>query len=168
MSIPCKTLNLWGNIAGHQHNPTNSCRVCPHKKLVDWGWGLSHTYSDKASGTRPKKKNGMTQARVITYTNRNDSKGIGHCCKKQDFIVTILIDLISSWNVTGIKVIRRKCSVNVYLSKFTLNKNLKFKDFIDVVFIFPRVLKFWFYLLKMYIVYISGLFIYTFPQSVTK
>ena len=25
-----------------------------------------------------------------------DSKGIGHCCKKQDFIVMILIDIISS------------------------------------------------------------------------
>ena len=97
-----------------------------------------------------------------------DSKGIIHCCKKQDFIVMILIDLISSWNVTSIEVIRRKCSVNVYLSKFTLNKNLKFKDFIDVIFIFPRVLKFWFYLLKMYIVYINSLFIYTFPLSVTK
>ena len=74
-----------------------------------------------------------------------NSKGIGHCCKKQDFIVMKLIDLISSWNVTSIKVIRRKCSANVYFSKFTLNKNLKFKDFIDVIFIFPRVLKFWFF-----------------------
>ena len=74
-----------------------------------------------------------------------DSKGIGHCCKKQDFIVMILIDLISSWNVTSIEVIRRKCSANVYLSKFTLNKNFKFKDFNDVIFIFPRVLNFFFY-----------------------
>ena len=74
-----------------------------------------------------------------------DSKGIGHYCKKQDFIVLILIDLISSWKVTSIEVIKRKCSANVYLSKFTLNKNLKFKDFIDVIFIFPRVLKFWFF-----------------------
>ena len=150
--------------------PHQFTRVCPNKKLVDWGWGLSHTYSDKASGTGPGKKKMQWLKLVPSHIQIEiaDSKGIGHCCKKQDFIIMIIIDLISSWNVTSIKVIRRKCSANVYLSNFTLNKNMKFKDFIDVVFIFPRVLKFWFYLLKMYIVYISSLFIYTFPLSVTK
>ena len=31
MSTPCKTLNLWGNIMGHQYNPTNSRGFVPTK-----------------------------------------------------------------------------------------------------------------------------------------
>ena len=153
-----------GKYNGAPTQPHQFMQVCPNEKLVDWEWGLSHTYYDKASGIGLGKK----KCNDSSLCHHIYSKGIGHCCKKQDFIVLLLIDIISSWNVTRIEVIRRKCSANMYLSKFTLNKNLKFKDFIDVIFIFPSVLKFWFYLLKMYIIYISSLFIYTFPISVTK
>ena len=153
-----------GKYSGAPTQPHQFTRVCPNKKLVDWGWGLSHTCYDKASGTLPGKKKKMQWLKLMPshiQIEIADSKRIGHCCKKQDFIVMILIDLISSWNVTCIEVERRKCSAIVYLSKFTLTKNLKFKDFIDVIFIFPRVLKFWFYLLKMYIVYSLHLYFST-------
>ena len=164
MSTPCKTLNLWGNITRHQHIPTNSRGFVPTKSWWTKG-GASHILTMIRLVVQDQEKKMQWLKLVPSHIQIEivDSKGIGHCCKKQDFIVLIPIDLISSWKVTNIEVIRRKCSANVYLSKFTLNKNLKFKDFIDVIFTFPRVLKFWFYLLKMYIVYINSLFIYTFP-----
>ena len=143
-----------GKYSGAPTQPHQFTWVCPNKKLVDWGWGLSHAYSDKASGIGPKNNNNNKKMQWLKLVPSHiqieiaNSKGIGHCCKKQDFIVMKLIDLISSWNVTSIEVIGRKCSANVYLSKFTLNKNLKFKDFIDVIFIFPRVLNFFFFFLR--------------------
>ena len=81
----------------------------------------------------------MTQARAITYTNRNCGlKRNWSLLQETRFYCHDTIGLISSWNVTSIDVIRRKCNANVYLSKFTLNKNMKFKDFIDMIFIFLK------------------------------
>ena len=121
MSTPCKTLNLWGNIAGHQYNSTNSRRFVPTKSWWTEG-GASHilTLIRIVVQDQEKKIQWLKLMPSHIQIEIADSKGIGHCCKKQDFIVMILIDLISSWNVTSIEVIRRKCSANVYLSKFTL------------------------------------------------
>ena len=69
MSTPCKTLNLWGNIAGHQHNHTNSHGVVLTKSWWTKG-GASHILT-LIRLVRTRKKNAMTQACAITYMNRN-------------------------------------------------------------------------------------------------
>ena len=71
MSTPCKTLNLWGNIVGHQHNPTNSCGFVPTKSWWTEG-GASYILTlIRLVLQDQEKKNSMTQALAITYTNRN-------------------------------------------------------------------------------------------------
>ena len=71
MSTPCKTLNLWGNITGYQHNPTNSRGFIPTKSWWTEG-GASHILTMiRLVVQDQEKKNAMTQARAVTYTNRN-------------------------------------------------------------------------------------------------